>query len=247
MGPDDKQIVDKEAAERGGAVYKSDCSSCHGQLARGAKNGPDLVRSLVVLHDRYGSTLQPYLLEQHPSVNGKPIPKLTADQIKDISHFLHQQVDNTLRSGPYTKVLNVMTGEAAAGAAYFSGAGGCGACHSTTGDLAGIASRYDPPTLQQRLLFPRTAAPGSGGAITVEKPVSVKVTPENGESVSGTLVRIDDFTVALRDAAGTYHSWNRTSGLKVERNDPYAAHDELLDKLTDKDVHDLVAYLETLK
>ncbi|HEY7303842.1 MAG TPA: c-type cytochrome [Bryobacteraceae bacterium] len=247
MGPDDKQIVDTEAAERGRAVYMSDCGSCHGPLARGAKNGPDLVRSLVVLHDRYGSTLQPYLQGQHPSVEGKPIAKLTGDQIKDISHFLHQQVDNTLRSGPYTKVLNVMTGDAAAGAAYFSGAGGCGACHSATGDLAGIASRYDPPTLQQRLLFPRTAAPGSGGAVAAEKPVTVKVTPENGESLSGTLVHIDDFTIALRDAAGTYYSWNRTPGLKIERNDPYAAHDELLDKLTDKDVHDLVAYLETLK
>jgi cytochrome c oxidase cbb3-type subunit 3 len=245
MGPDDKQIVDPEAAGRGRTIYVSDCGSCHGPLARGAKNGPDLVRSLVVLHDRYGSGLQPYLQERHPAVQGTPIARLTEDQVKDISHFLHQQVDDTLRSGPYTKVLNVFTGDPAAGAAYFSGAGACGACHSATGDLAGIASRYDPPTLQQRLLFPRMAS--GRGAVSTPKPVTVKITLENGQSVSGTLVRIDDFSIALRDADGTYRSWKRTPQLKVERNDPYAAHDELLDKISDKDIHNLVAYLETLK
>jgi cytochrome c553 len=186
------------------------------------------------------------LLEKHPGSQGTPMAMLTGDQIKDISHFLHQQVDNTLRSGPYTKVLNVMTGDAQAGAAYFEGAGGCGSCHSPTGDLAGIASKYDPPTLQQRLLFPRTVALGRG-AVSAAKPVMVKVTEEGGESLSGTLVQMDDFNVALRDSAGNYHSWKRTSQLKVERDDPYAAHDELLDKLTDKDIHNLVTYLESLK
>ena len=246
MGPDDKQIVDPQAAGRGSTIYASNCGSCHGPLARGGRNGPDLVRSLFVLHDRYGSEMQPYLQERHPAVQGTPVARLTEDQIKDVSHFLHQQVDDTLRSGPYTKALNVLTGDPAAGAAYFSGAGGCGECHSATGDLAGIASRYDPPTLQQRLLFPRVAA-SSRGEISTPKPVTVKVTPENGRSVSGTLVRIDDFTVALRDANGTYRSWKRTPNVIVERNDPYAAHDELLDRITDNDIHDLVAYLETLK
>lgn len=246
MGPDDKQIVDPEAAGRGRTVYASNCGSCHGPQGRGGKNGPDLVRSLVVLHDRYGSGLQPYLQQGHPAVQGVPIARLAEGQIKDISHFLHQQVDDTLRSGPYTKVLNVLTGDPTAGAAYFSGAGACEACHSVTGDLAGIASRYDPPTLQQRLLFPRMAATGRG-EVSTPKPVTVKVTPENGPSVSGTLVRIDDFSIALRDSDGTYRSWKRAPNLIVERNDPYVAHDELLDKITDKNIHDLVAYLEILK
>jgi mono/diheme cytochrome c family protein len=247
MGPDDKQVVDTEAAERGKAVYGSRCGICHGPLARGTANGPDLVRSVVVLHDRYGNSLEPYLLEKHPrSSQTADLTTLNANQIKDLSHFLHQQVDDTLRSGPYTKVLNVMTGNAQAGAAYFQGAGGCTTCHSVTSDLAGIASKYDPPTLQQRLLFPRTVALGRGPA-TDTKPVTVKVTPQNGEPVSGTLVRIDDFNVALRDGGGTYHSWKRSPELKIERNDPYTAHDELLDHITDEEIHNLVAYLETLK
>ncbi len=247
MGPDDKQIVDADAAERGKAVYESRCVSCHGPLARGTANGPDLVRSGVILHDRYGDALGPYLLEKHPNPSqGGAMSTLSPDQIKDLSHFLHQQVDDTLRSGPYTKVLNVLTGNPQAGEAYFQGAGGCTACHSATRDLAGIASKYDPPTLQQRLLFPRTVALGRG-PVSAAKPVTVTVTPENGQPVSGTLVRIDDFNVALRDSTGTYHSWKRSPELKIEMNDPYAAHEQLLDHITDQEIHNLVAYLETLK
>jgi cytochrome c2 len=155
-------------------------------------------------------------------------------------------VEDTLRSGPYTKVLNVLTGNAQAGAAYFNGAGGCTSCHSASGDLAGIASKYDAPTLQQRLLFPRTVAPGRRSA-SASKPVTITVTLNNGESISGTLVHLDDFNVALRDANGNYHSWRRTAQLKIDLHDPYAAHEELLDQITDTDIHNLVAYLETLK
>jgi cytochrome c oxidase cbb3-type subunit III len=155
-------------------------------------------------------------------------------------------VDNTLRSGPYTKVLNVLTGNPNSGAAYFNGAGGCTQCHSATGDLAGIANKYDPPTLQQRMLFPHVVALGRG-AISPTKPVTVTVATPDGQSVSGTLVRMDDFNISLRDANGDYHAWKRTPELRIQKHDPYAAHDELLDRITDKDIHNLVAYLETLK
>ena len=245
-GPGDKQIVDASAAERGKSLYANDCAGCHGPLARGSSNGPDLVRSVTVLHDRYGSTLGPLLLTNHPLPDGRRLPSLTEEQITDLSHFLHQQLNNTLRSGPYTKVLNVLTGNPAAGAAYFNGAGGCNKCHSSTGDLAGVASRYDAPTLQQRFLFPRAVGFTRTG-LTPAKPVTLTVTAPDGSSTSGTLVRIDDFNVSLRDAGGNYHSWKRTPRLKVEKHDPYAAHDELLNEYTDRDIHNVVAYLETLK
>jgi len=112
-------------------------------------------------------------------------------------------------------------------------------CHSPAGDLAGIGRRYDPITLQQRTLFPR-GAPGG-------KPTEVTVTPAGGRPVSGTLERIDDFNVSLRDSSGEFHAWRRTPQLKVELRDPYAAHSELLDRYTDADIHNIVAYLETLK
>lgn len=245
-GPDDQQVVDVAAAERGKALYESDCASCHGPQARGSSNGPDLVRSVVVLHDRYGDTLGPFLKTNHPLPNDRHLPSLAENQIKDLSNFLHQQFADTLRTGPFTKVINVSTGNAHAGAAYFNGPGGCKQCHSPTGDLAGVASKYDSATLQQRFLFPRAIGFGRRG-IAPTKPVNVTVTPSNGASVSGTLVHLDDFSVSLRDGSGNYHSWTRTPDLKVEKKDPYAAHDELLDKYTDRDIHNVVAYLETLK
>src|SRR5262249_45248312 len=110
------------------------------------------------------------------------------------------------------------------------------ACHSPDGDLAGIGKRLDAPTLQQRFLFPRRT-----------RPVTVTVTLPSGAAVSGTLERLDDFDVSLRDAAGEYRSWKRTSDLKVEKHDPFVAHNELLDEYTDKNIHDIVRYLETLK
>jgi cytochrome c oxidase cbb3-type subunit III len=252
MGPNDKQIVDPTAAARGKTIYVTDCVTCHGPLARGPsgpvpdnQKGSDLVRSVVVLHDRYGSTLGPFLRKGHPMQSGAPSSSLSGAQIADLSHFLHQRVNDTLRGGAYSKILNVVTGDAKAGQAYFNGAGKCNTCHSPSGDLAGVASKYDPPTLQTKFLFPETAAFGRGRAAS--KPVIVTVTPPDGPPVKGPLEKIDDFNVSLRDSAGEYHSWKRTPDLKVEKNDPYAAHHALLDEYTDKDMHDVVAYLETMK
>jgi hypothetical protein len=146
-------------------------------------------------------------------------------------------------------VQDVLTGDAKAGAAYFNGEGKCNGCHSATGDLAGIGKRLEPPALQQRFLFPQAAGRGGRGGRggPPSKPVMVTVTPPSGPAVSGTLVQIDDFNISLRDSSGEYHAWKRIPALKIVKNDPFAAHIELLDKYTDKNMHDIVAYLETLK
>jgi cytochrome c oxidase cbb3-type subunit III len=254
MGADDKQIVDAAAADRGKEIYVKECVTCHGPLARGpsgplpdSQKGSDLVRSVVVLHDRYGSTLGPFLHKGHPMQSGAPSSGLSGAQVADLSHFLHQRVNDTLRGGAYSKVLNVLTGDAKAGEAYFNGPGKCSTCHSPTGDLAGVASKYDPPTLQTKFLFPETSAFGRGRGGSAGKPVILTVTPPGGPPVKGTLEKIDDFTVSLRDSAGDYHSWKRTPELKIDKSDPYAVHHALLDQYTDKDMHDVVAYLETMK
>jgi len=190
------------------------------------------MRSIVVLRDRYGSEIGSHLRKGHPTQTRSR--NFTDAEIRELSHFLKDLVNQTLRTT--YQIQNVLTGDAKAGAAYFNGGGQCGTCHSPSGDLAGIGKKYDPPTLQQRFLFPRRSLP-----------VTVTVTPAGGTAVTGELVRIDDFNVSLLEPSGEYHSWKRTSGMKVVRNDPLAAHIELLDKYTDKNIHDLVTYLETLK
>lgn len=254
MGPNDKHVVDPVAEARGRSVYIAECVTCHGAKARGSRDdvtdssrGPDLVRSLVVLHDRYGTAIGPFLAKGHSMQSGKPGASLSQPQIQDLSHFLHAMVEETLRSGPYRQPVNILTGDANAGQVFFNGAGRCGSCHSPTGDLAHVAAKYEPVALQQKLVFPRTVGAGRGGRGAVSLPVIVTVTPPEGAPVAGTLVHVDDFNVALRDQSGTYRSWKRTPGLKLERKDPYAAHVELLDAYTDKNIHDLLAYLETLR
>ena len=190
------------------------------------------------MHDRLGSDIGPTLkkLARHKT-------DLTSAQVVDLSHFLKQRVEDTVKDRNAIKPPNVLTGDANAGRVYFNGAGKCSACHSAAGDLAGIGKRYDGITLQQRFLFPRQGGRGAPPA----KPIEVTVTPASGPPVSGTLARIDDFNVSLKDASGEYHSWKRRPDLKVEVRDPYATHNELLDQYTDADMHNIVAYLASLK
>ena len=248
-GPDDAHLVDPVAADRGKVSYEAECKNCHGGAARGTANGADLVRSLVVLKDRYGATIGGFLkMKKHPTTTGRPSSSIDGSNVIDLAHFLHLKVTDTLRSGPYNQPVKVLTGNPKAGQDFFNGAGGCNKCHSPTGDLAGVGSKYEPVALQQKFLFPRTFALGRGARnVAPPKPVTLAVTPTGGQTVSGTLVHLDDFNVSLRDANGDYHTWTRTASLKVVKSDPYAAHIELLDKYTDTNMHDITAYLETLK
>jgi hypothetical protein len=118
----------------------------------------------------------------------------------------------------------------------------CSACHSPTGDLAHVAAKYEPPVLQGRLLYPKTR-------LSPKAQITATVTVRSGQSFSGVLSSIDDFSIALTDASGQYHSWllEDGSGIKVTIHDPLAGHEQLLKSYTDTDMHNVLAYLETLK
>jgi mono/diheme cytochrome c family protein len=230
-GPYVRQEVDNAAAARGRQVYTQFCINCHGALAKGTEQGPDLIRSPLVLRDRLGDQIGPALkkLANHKA-------DLTKAQVTDLTHFLKDQIEATAKNRNPERPPNVLTGNLDAGRAYFSGAGKCSTCHSPSGDLAGVGRKYVPVELQQRFLFPRRS-----------KPIQVTVTPSGGQPVTGALERIDDFSVALRDASGEYRAWSRGPAVKVEMNDPLAAHSQMLDVYTDQDMHNVVRYLESLK
>jgi cytochrome c oxidase cbb3-type subunit 3 len=232
-GPYERQRPDSAAAASGRRVYSQYCINCHGALAKGTEQGPDLIRSIPVMRDRSGSELGPAL---------KKLPDhkrdLTPEEVAAISDFLKREIEDTSKNRNTDTPPNVLTGNAAAGRAYFNGAGRCSTCHSPSGDLAGVGRKYDPINLQQRFLFPRRSA---------AKRIEVTVTPASGAPVSGVLERIDDFEVALRDVSGQYRSWHRTPDLAVDVRDPLAAHYALLDEYTDADMHNVVTYLESLK
>jgi len=234
-----RSVVDPDSSERGSKIYGSNCARCHGEDARGTANGPDLLRSLVVLHDRrqmlYGKEFGP-VLTTGPNHNFK----FNEKELADLSQFLTASINGILRSGYNAQPTNLLNGDAKAGEAYFNGAGGCSKCHSATGDLAHVGKQYPPAALQQKFLFPNFG-------LFLKRKVQVTVKLASGKVYSGDLVRIDDFTVTLREKSGEDRSFNRVPGITVTMDDPYAAHADLLDKYTDADIHNMTTYLETLK
>ena len=234
-----RPVPPREAVERGQKQFVVLCGSCHGSDARGDDNGPDLVRSEIVLDDEQGSLIGPVVRKGRPN-QGMPAFDLPDVQIQDLAAFLRERTQAAINRNAYP-LLNVLTGNAKAGEAFFNGAGRCNTCHSPAGDLAGVGRRFQLAQLQTRFLYPR----GGRGA-TPAKQATVTVTPATGRAISGTLESIDDFTVGLRDAEGYYRSFARES-VKVEVRDPLAAHEQLLRQYTDKSMHDVLAYLATLK
>lgn len=236
---------DSAAVERGAKAYATHCAGCHGATGRGNPGAPDLIRSIVVLTDEKGILITPILRNGRPD-QGMPKPNLTDQQISDLVAWLHVQTYAAGHRNTYA-FQDVVTGDAKKGAAYFNGDGGCSKCHSPAGDLAGIARRFDSMSLQQRWLGPRGGG-RRGATVTDRNAITVKVSMPSGETVSGRLNHVDDFSVSLRDESGKYRSFFREGNTpKVEITDPLRAHLELLPKYKDSDIHNLTAYLVTLK
>lgn len=239
--------IDQAAVKRGKSLFTATCSFCHGADAKGGETGPDLLRSVVVLDDVKGDKIAPIV---HGARVDKGMPKfdLSKQQIEDIAAFLHQKIKDAALRGTY-KILNIVDGDPHAGEAYFNGAGHCNTCHSATGDLAHIGSKYKPIQIQQKILNPRERRSWFARSSGPQKnPVVATVTLPDGQSFTGALDHIDDFNVALTDSNGDYHSFTRSgSEPQVALKDPLAFHNQMLTKYTDADIHNLTAYLVSLK
>jgi cytochrome c oxidase cbb3-type subunit III len=229
---------DAAAAALGEPIFERNCAFCHGPKARGAE-GPNLVRSSVVLDDEKGESIGKVVHAGRPDRGMPAFPGLTETQLYDIAEFLHQEIYLAANRGTY-QLLNIVTGNAAAGEAYFNGPGQCNTCHSVTGDLAHIASKLQPADLQQAFLYP--------ASVREERtPATVIVTLPDGKTIKGTVMNIDDFEVTMRDENGVPRSFVLGKGTKAEVENKLARHLELLKHYTDADMHNLTAYLTTLK
>ena len=232
----------------GETLFQAQCGFCHGRDATGGASGPDLTDSELVAQDRAGDKLGPVIRTGRPErgMPGFPVSDADLKALVDYIHARKLAVDKNPGRRRRVTIADLSTGNVEAGRAYFNGPGGCASCHSPAGDLAGVGARYRGLGLLMRFLYPTG---GNATQLPGEKPRSnpatVKVTLPSGETVSGSLVFRDEFTIALRDADGWFRSWPQAS-VKVVVDDPVQAHATQLGKYTDDDVHNLFAYLQSL-
>ena len=241
----DRPPGDPASIERGKALYGVNCQFCHGADTRGGDSGPSLLRSGIVLDDQKGELIGPVLLNGRTD-RGMPKFAFNPQQVEDVAAFIH-----TFRAAGYdesrVKPPSIVVGDAKAGEAFFNAR--CSSCHSPSGDLKGIASKIsDPRTLQQTWLVPGSGG-GRGGPAPVTPPAPrVVVTTASGERVEGVIDRLDDFVVSLTTADGAHRSFRITGDTpKIEVKDPLQGHRDLLKIYKDSDIHNVTAFLVTLK
>jgi cytochrome c oxidase cbb3-type subunit 3 len=247
-----RPIAAPEVIARGKAVYGVNCAACHGgDLRGGDQGGPSLLRSLAALSDQHSEVIAPILRGSRQD-KGMPAFNLNDSDITAVSEYIHSvlgMVGSQARppGAADPDALNVLVGSASAGQVYFQAK--CAPCHSTTGDLKGIASRYpDPRTLQNTWVSGGGGGGRGGRAGGSAKPTLVTVTLAGGQKLEGTLIRKDDFLVSFTLPDGTRKSIAREGDVpKVEVQDPEAAHKKLVPTLEDKDMHDVTAYLAAMK
>jgi mono/diheme cytochrome c family protein len=239
-----RTVDDQAAVERGRSAFSTNCAFCHGADIRGGDGGPSLLRSSLVLDDQNGELIGPVIRAGRPD-RGMPAFAMTPDQIADIAAFMH-----SFRVAGYDasrdRPASILVGDAAAGEKFFTAT--CASCHSATGDLQGVATRIaDPRLLQQSWLMPGSVVGRGAPRPARARPPTATVTLPSGETVEGQLDRVDDFAVALKMADGTRRSFRVGRGVQVNIADPLQHHRDLLKTYRDADIHNVTAYLGTLK
>ena len=226
---------DPKLVENGQSIFQQNCAFCHGRDAGGGETGPDLTRSKIVRGDIAGEKISEVVRNGRPD-NRMPAFHFSDSDMSAVVAFVHSQTAKAIAMGSRkgVDVSDLQTGNVEKGKTYFNGAGGCSSCHSPTGDLSGVASRYEGLQLEERMLYPRDAKS------------KATVTLANGQVVTGTLAYVDEFTIALRDASGTYRSWPLNK-VKSKIDSPVEAHVALFGKYTDDDIHNLMAYIQTMR
>jgi cytochrome c oxidase cbb3-type subunit III len=254
-----RPLADAAILGRGKGLYESNCAACHGiDLRGGQQGGPNLLRSQTLLSDKAGELVIPIVRGGRPTppAGMPPMPAFSFpdDDVKAIAEYLHGVLKQAGRQGrpPIDETVppeRVLVGDAAAGQTFVNAK--CSQCHSITGDLQHLASRVADPRELQNLWIAGGEGGGRGGRGGrggEGKPAITVITPASGGRVEGRLVRIDDFIVSVVQDNGTRRTFVRNgSDPTIEIRDPASAHRALVPTLADTDMHNVTAYLWTLK
>jgi cytochrome c oxidase cbb3-type subunit III len=224
-------------------MFRSMCGFCHGSEAGGAQ-GPNLVVSKFFSPGDRPDSLAEFLKSGRPAVGMPPFPTLAPADVAAIHAFVQSHAGQEQRA-PMVPA-SILVGDAQAGRRYFDGEGHCASCHSASGDLKGIGARFDPLTLQGRMINPRVV--GVDRTKLDPHPPRVSITYGPHAVLSGELIQINDFFVTFKDDSGVRRTVARNNGTpKVVVQDPADAHRQAMLRWADGDMWNVTAYLASLK
>jgi cytochrome c oxidase cbb3-type subunit 3 len=235
------QSYTPEQVRQGELRFGAQCGFCHAKDATGGESGTDLTRSELVAQDAHGDKVGPVIHAGRPNAGMPSFSNLSDEDLNAIVAFLHSQMDKFAALGGGRRSVDpadLATGNAADGRAYFNGEGKCSTCHSATGDLAGIGNRLQGLPLLRRMLYP-AGNPGSA-------PLRATFLLQSGQTVVTPAATDDEFAVTVLDPLGARQTYQKKA-VKVKVEDPLSAHFDQLGKYTDANIHNVYAYLETLK
>lgn len=247
--PTPKQLA---AIKRGKTIFQQNCAVCHAKNLTGGR-GPDLIRSDLVRRDKDGNLIGPVVTHGRIQKGMPPFP-LSPEEIADLAAYIHSEITifdlHTRIPGGYPNDIpasQLATGSAAAGKAFFYGKGHCSECHSPTGDLAHIASRYKKPTTLEQLFINPAGTLAFSPTYRKGVTITAVVTLKDGKTFEGPLLQNGDGYVSIHGSDGWTHTWPLSHVKSVAVHNPVQAHIDMLPKWTNKEMHDMFTYLETLK
>ena len=243
---------DGKIAKLGEYQFRLNCAFCHGLGARGGGRGPDLTRR----QKRHGSSDAEMFRSIHDGIPGTAMPAATNGGIGvGMSDEEIWQVVTYLRS-VQVKAPAEPAGDSAHGKELFKGALGCSTCHMIQGkggrlgpDLSTVGASRSTEYLAESVRRPsRRLAQGIFEAMKEfpQEYESVSVVAADGTKLSGVVLNQDQFTLQMLDTGQQLHLFEKDKlrSFEIRRESAMPAYDQKM--LSDKDLEDLIAYLQTV-
>jgi putative heme-binding domain-containing protein len=242
---------DAKVAKLGEYQFRLNCAFCHGLGARGGGRGPDLTRT-----KHHGSSDAEIFHNIHDGIAGTAMPAATNGGIGvGMSDEEIWQVVTYIRSVE-VKAPAQPAGNAEHGKELFNGAAGCSTCHMILGkggrigpDLSTVGASRSSDYLIESVRNPnKRLAQGIFEAMKEfpQEYESVLVVTADGTKLSGVVLNEDQFTLQMLDAREQLHLFEKGKlrSLEKRRESAMPAYDQKA--LSDKDLQDLVAYLQSV-
>jgi cytochrome c oxidase cbb3-type subunit 3 len=246
QSPKNPLAGDPAAIHEGASMFRINCALCHGLSARGGSRGPDLTRGVFT----HGGTDAQLFRTIRGGVPGTMMPA------NDLSDTETWEVIAYLRSLAPKKAPAAL-GDPKAGEKLFYGDANCSLCHMVRGrggrlgpDLSRVGSERSPSYLLAKIRNPNIDVAAGMMPPDMEWPLEYRtltVVTRSGQTITGVLRNEDSFTIQLMDNAEHIYSFRKSdlSSLTYDARSmmpPFGS-----DLLTDRQLHDLVAWLETLR